>query len=97
MLSLSKKTDYALLALSHLAKAEPGRAVNTREIADQFAIPTRVACKDSSTAGESAIGGLHARPDGRLQAGKAGRRNQYSGCNLGNRGTNCDRPLHENI
>ena len=45
MLSLSKKTDYALLALSHLAKAEHGRAVNTREIADHFAIPVELLAK----------------------------------------------------
>jgi Rrf2 family protein len=45
MLSLSKKTDYALLALSHLAKAEAGRAVNTREIADQFGIPVELLAK----------------------------------------------------
>ncbi len=45
MLSLSKKTDYALLALSHLARAEAGRAVNTREIADQYAIPSELLAK----------------------------------------------------
>ena len=45
MLNLSKKTDYALLALSHLARVESGRAVNTREIADQFSIPVELLAK----------------------------------------------------
>jgi len=45
MLSLSKKTDYALLALTHLARAESGRALNTREIAEQFSIPVELLAK----------------------------------------------------
>lgn len=45
MLSLSKKTDYALLALSYLTRAENGRAVNTKEIAEQFAIPVELLAK----------------------------------------------------
>ncbi len=45
MLSLSKKTDYALLALSHLARAESGRAINTREIAEEFSIPAELLAK----------------------------------------------------
>ena len=45
MLSLSKKTDYALLALSYLTRAETGRAINTREIAEQYAIPVELLAK----------------------------------------------------
>lgn len=45
MLSLSKKTDYALLALSYLARAEAGRAVNTKEIAEQYDIPVELLAK----------------------------------------------------
>jgi Rrf2 family protein len=45
MLSLSKKTDYALLALSYLTRAEAGRAVNTKEIAEQYAIPVELLAK----------------------------------------------------
>ncbi len=45
MLSLSKKTDYALLALSHLARAEGIRTVNAREIAEQYAIPVELLAK----------------------------------------------------
>ena len=46
MLSLSKKTDYALLALSYLIRTEgTGRAANTREIAEQFDIPVELLAK----------------------------------------------------
>ena len=45
MLSLSKKADYALLALSYLAHSESGRAVNTKEIAEQYAIPVELLAK----------------------------------------------------
>jgi len=37
MLSLTRKTDYALLALSHLA-GEPGTIVSAREIAARFGV-----------------------------------------------------------
>lgn len=45
MLSLSKKADYALLALSYLTRSEAGRAVNTKEIAEQYAIPVELLAK----------------------------------------------------
>ena len=45
MLSISKKTDYALLALSYLTRIEPGRAANTKEIAEQFDIPVELLAK----------------------------------------------------
>ena len=45
MLSLSKKADYALLALSYLAHSEAGRAVNTKEIAEQYSIPGELLAK----------------------------------------------------
>jgi Rrf2 family protein len=45
MLSLSKKTDYALLALSYLARVEAGRAVNTKVIAEQYQIPVELLAK----------------------------------------------------
>src|SRR5579871_2718675 len=45
MLSLSKKTDYALLALSYLTRAGESRAVNTKEIAEQYAIPVELLAK----------------------------------------------------
>jgi Rrf2 family protein len=45
MLSLSKKTDYALLALCHLARGGRERAANTREIAEQFDLPVELLAK----------------------------------------------------
>lgn len=45
MLSLSKKTDYALLALSYLARSQPSRAVNAREIAERYDIPPELLAK----------------------------------------------------
>ena len=38
MLSLSRKTDYAIIAMSHLAQ-HPDEVCGAREIADQFRIP----------------------------------------------------------
>jgi Rrf2 family protein len=45
MLSLSKKTDYALLALSYLTEVGVGRAANTREIAEKYDIPVELLAK----------------------------------------------------
>ena len=45
MLSLSKKTDYALLALSYLTEVGAGRAANTREIAEKYDIPVELLAK----------------------------------------------------
>jgi Rrf2 family transcriptional regulator, nitric oxide-sensitive transcriptional repressor len=39
MLSLTKKTDYALIALGYLAEQEPGVIVSAREIAERFGMP----------------------------------------------------------
>ncbi len=43
MLTLSKQTDYALLALTYLSAT--GRAANTREIAEQYDIPVELLAK----------------------------------------------------
>ena len=45
MLSISKKTDYALLALSHLSHLEQGRSANTKEIAEHYDIPVELLAK----------------------------------------------------
>jgi Rrf2 family protein len=45
MLSLSKKTDYALLALSYLTEVGAERAANTREIAEKYDIPVELLAK----------------------------------------------------
>ena len=45
MLNLSKKTDYALLALTYLAGMDAARAASAREIAEQYAIPVELLAK----------------------------------------------------
>ncbi len=45
MLKLTKKTEYALLALAHLNRAGRGAAINVREIADTYQIPFPVLSK----------------------------------------------------
>lgn len=39
MLALTKKTGYALVAMSHLSKLEDGRLSSAREIANLFDVP----------------------------------------------------------
>ena len=45
MLRLSKKTDYALMAMKHLASDPRRQAASTREIADKYAIPVELMAK----------------------------------------------------
>ena len=45
MLRLSKKTDYALLALQYLAGHDPVGVANTRAIAERFDIPAELLAK----------------------------------------------------
>lgn len=45
MLRLSKKADYALIAMRHLAAAEPGSSSSAREIAESYAIPPELLAK----------------------------------------------------
>ena len=44
MLRLSKKADYALIAMAHLA-LKPGASSSAREIAENFDIPTELMAK----------------------------------------------------
>lgn len=67
MLSLSKRADYALLALSHLAAvqaAESSRLVNTKEIAEQYEIPAELLAKLLQTLARSGIVVSHPGPTG---------------------------------
>jgi Rrf2 family protein len=45
MLRLSKKTDYALIALKDLASDPPGTSMSAREIAARFDIPVELMAK----------------------------------------------------
>ncbi|MCP4375687.1 MAG: Rrf2 family transcriptional regulator [bacterium] len=40
MLALTKKTGYALVAMSHLSQLDSGRLASAREIANLFNVPT---------------------------------------------------------
>ncbi len=67
MLSLSKRADYALLALSHLAvtqATDPNRLVNTREIAEQYEIPGELLAKLLQTLARNGIVASHPGPTG---------------------------------
>lgn len=45
MLKLSKRSDYGLIAVKHLAEHESGGACNTREIAKAYGIPAELLAK----------------------------------------------------
>lgn len=45
MLKLSKKSDYGLIAVRHLARRRPPRACNTKEIARTYGIPVELLAK----------------------------------------------------
>ena len=45
MLKLSKKTDYALMAVQYMASKNSVRAVNTKEIAVEYRIPVELLAK----------------------------------------------------
>jgi Rrf2 family protein len=45
MLRLSKKADYALMAMKHLAADAPNSTASTREIAERYDIPVELLAK----------------------------------------------------
>ena len=45
MLRLSKKADYALIAMRHLAGASADSSVSSREIAESYGIPAVLLAK----------------------------------------------------
>lgn len=45
MLRLSKKADYALIAMRHLARREDGASCSAREIAEAYAVPLELLAK----------------------------------------------------
>jgi len=45
MLRLSKKADYALIAMRHLASGEAGSSASAREMAESYAIPPELLAK----------------------------------------------------
>ena len=45
MLRLSKKADYGLIAMMHLASGQPGRSASAKEIADAYRLPLPLLAK----------------------------------------------------
>lgn len=67
MLQMSKRSDYALLALSHLAVAastQPDRLLNTKEIADQYEIPVELLAKILQILARNGLVASHPGPTG---------------------------------
>lgn len=67
VLSMTKRSDYALLALSHLAISavqSPLKLINTKEIAEQFEIPTELLAKILQVLAKHGIVASHPGPTG---------------------------------
>ena len=69
MLKISKKADYALMALQHMAAVQfgditPGRVVNTKEIAEEYNIPLELLAKVLQTLAKNGLIESHNGPKG---------------------------------
>ena len=69
MLKFSKKADYGLMALQHIASVQFGevtraRVVNTKEIAEEYNIPTELLAKVLQTLAKHGIIESHNGPKG---------------------------------
>ncbi len=67
VLSMTKRADYALLALSHLAlvaEESPDRLINTKEIAEKYDIPVELLAKILQILAKSGMVGSHPGPTG---------------------------------
>jgi Rrf2 family protein len=67
MLSMTKRADYALLALSYLASQSadaPSRLVNTKEIAEQFELPVELLAKLLQILSKNGLVASHPGPTG---------------------------------
>jgi Rrf2 family protein len=64
---MTKRADYALLALSHLTHAaaeDPNRLVNTKEIAEQYEIPIELLAKILQILAKNSLIASHPGPTG---------------------------------
>jgi Rrf2 family protein len=69
MLKISKKADYALMALQHIASVQfadvtPGRVVNTKEIAEEYNIPLELLAKVLQVLSKTGLIESHNGPKG---------------------------------
>jgi Rrf2 family protein len=55
MLKLSKKTDYALMAIQYMAFKGTERVVNTKEIAEEYNIPVELLAKVLQKLGKKGV------------------------------------------
>ncbi len=60
MLRLTKKSDYGLIALKHLAELPSGQAQSAKEIAEAYHIPTPLLAKVLQTLARSGLVASHA-------------------------------------
>ncbi|MDF0642974.1 MAG: Rrf2 family transcriptional regulator [Nitrospira sp.] len=76
MLKISKKADYALMALQHIASVQsgdvtPGRVVNTKEIAEEYNIPLELLAKVLQTLAKHDMIESHNGPKGGYVLGRS--------------------------
>jgi Rrf2 family cysteine metabolism transcriptional repressor len=64
VLKLSKKTDYALMAVQYMASKSAVRAVNTKEIAEAYRIPLELLAKVLQKLGKKGVVISHNGPKG---------------------------------
>lgn len=64
MLKLTKKVDYALLALNLMAQGEPGDVANVREIAALYRIPQEILAKVMQKLSKAGLIQSHNAPKG---------------------------------
>jgi len=64
MLKLSKKTDYALMAIQYMASKGADRVVNTKEIAEQYKIPVELLAKVLQKLGKKGLIASQTGPKG---------------------------------
>jgi len=70
MFTFTKKADYALLALSHLAMEGQGRLVGPREIAARYEIPAELLAKIMQTLARRGLVNSVAGPTGGYRLGR---------------------------
>jgi Rrf2 family protein len=64
MLSLTKKTDYAIIALCHLASMGEGQVSNAREIAGHYDLPVELLAKAMQQLAREGLVASQAGPSG---------------------------------
>ncbi len=69
MLKLTKKADYGLMAMKHLAEHAEHGACSAKDVADAYQHPARGAGKDFTAAGEGWIVAVAAWDERRIYAG----------------------------